>query len=831
MSAATSPHFADTPPSARPRPELRVVLFGLPEAGKSSLLGALAMAARSQQQALAGRVEDLSGRLLQLSRALYEQSYQPAEQGEITPYPLRYVPSEGSAVEVVLWDCKGTAAANLLENEEALANPLPGTLANEVAQADALLLVVNANASDLDLLNIFQSFDKFLSRIEASRGERLEVAGWPVFLVLTRCDELAHRQVDTHIDWVERLEQRKAEVAQRFRDFLRLRLGQQASELDDPPRVAFGTLSLFIRAVATKRPALIDRVEQPYEPYQVAELFREVWRQAQQFRHRQQRSTRQLGWLVGLLAGSLVALLLLIVGMLAINQVSAVQGLAARVEDLRSFDRATAAERLRGTREAIASRTKTLLEIRNDPQFGKLSISQRDWVIERYEELRDYGQFLDKLLLERPVIELRSEESLQAQIARLNGELKLPVPEWQGTPAGQLHKARLEEAEAMRAAVLQLRFWYEEERDRIARELLLDRQSAQVEWTGWSARVEKLLEAQRRPPVRPTDPIAENSPLTYQLAMQFDRVLTAQADYERDRARLQRLLEVASALGLTPPNEARPAVLAFSRDVTLPQLRERWVQLQRAYPDYRETFAAKSLPLNALRPAIRARYENLLVPGRDEVLRQLRASGKREESAAWQPVRRWLKEPTELAAWRSLALVLLRMEDPFAEDPLEALMSFLNRETFDLQIDTLELQVPQTSGLAPRAEATLDLYLAGEGKEPAARFRRLGEPRRDDQRRLLLYTFRKESAGRLRYQAGQKLWAKLPLSGGRQQLAWGEARSQLYQFECLLLPPRLQNDNAATRNEGRRLDEVLLRVQPADGLPRVPDLLPVVRLD
>ncbi|MFQ3651747.1 MAG: GTPase domain-containing protein [Gemmataceae bacterium] len=831
MTASISSRVAADPPLTASAAALRLVLFGLPQAGKSSLLGALGQAARTQQQALAGRLDDLTGQLFQQTSILYEQRLQPPSEREVTPYPLRYLPTEGPPQELVLLDCQGTAAANLLENEEALESPRPGTLAGEVAQADALLLVVNAHASDLDLLDIFQSFDTFLARMEATRSDRLDVAGWPVFLVLTRCDELAHPGVDYHIDWVERLEQRKAEVAERFREFLRLRLGHQAGEIHDPPRVAFGTLNLFIRAVATRRPALVDRSEQRYEPYQVAELFREAFRQAQQFRQRQQRSSRQLGWLVGLLSSSLLALLLLIAGMLLLNQVSAVTGLSARVEDLRAFDRATPAERLRGTREAIANRTKALQEIRDDPQFKQLSVAQRDWVIERYEELRDYGQFLEKLLLERPVIEQRSEQALQAQIARLQGELKLPSADWLATPAGQLHKARLDEAEAMRAAVQKLRFWYEDERDRLAREMLLERDAERVEWAGWSGRVEKLLDSQRSLPVRPSDPISEDSKLTYQTAMQFDRVLTARAEYDRDRARLQRLLQVASALGLTPPHETRPAVLAFSRDLTLAQLRERWTQLQRAYPEYRKTFAAEGLPLAALRPAIRSRYDNLLVPGREEVLRQLRATGKREEAAAWVSVQRWLKEPTELDAWRSLALLLLRMEDPLAEDPVTALAGFLNREHFELQIDTLELELPLTSGLAPRAEASLDLYLPASGKAPATRFRRIGEPRRDESRRLILYTFRKETAGNLRYQIGEKFWAKLLLSGGRQQLSWGEFRSERYAFECLLLPPRLQDENASSLTEGRRLDDVRLRVQPADGMPRVPDLLPVVRLD
>jgi hypothetical protein len=116
------------------------------------------------------------------------------------------------------------------------------------------------------------------------------------------------------------------------------------------------------------------------------------------------------------------------------------------------------------------------------------------------------------------------------------------------------------------------------------------------------------------------------------------------------------------------------------------------------------------------------------------------------------------------------------------------------------------------------------------GKQPAVRFRLTGEPRRDEQRRVVVYTLRAD-ASRLRYQPGDPFAAVLPLSGGRQQLAWGESRSALYQFERLANPPRLQDDNAANPQVGRRLDDVRLILRPAEGLPAVPDLMPVMRLD
>jgi hypothetical protein len=53
----------------------------------------------------------------------------------------------------------------------------------------------------------------------------------------------------------------------------------------------------------------------------------------------------------------------------------------------------------------------------------------------------------------------------------------------------------------------------------------------------------------------------------------------------------------------------------------------------------------------------------------------------------------------------------------------------------------------------------------------------------------------------------------------------------LYQFERLRLPPRLQDEAAASILEGRTLDDVRLIVRPSEGVPTVPDLMPAVRLD
>src|SRR5438105_2938741 len=115
MSQATAPAAA---PAATEG--LRIVLFGMPDAGKSSLLGALAQAAQTQEHALNGRLIDKTQGLVELQRRLYED--RPRETlDEVAPFPVRLEPFPAGAaksvpppVDAVLFDCDGRVANDLL---------------------------------------------------------------------------------------------------------------------------------------------------------------------------------------------------------------------------------------------------------------------------------------------------------------------------------------------------------------------------------------------------------------------------------------------------------------------------------------------------------------------------------------------------------------------------------------------------------------------------------------------------------------------------------------------------------------------------------------------
>src|SRR5437868_14751989 len=94
------------------RSAVRMVLFGMPDAGKSSLLGALAQAARLQEHVLNGHLSDLNQGLAELRQRLYEGTPRQTVE-EIIPFPVAYepfVPSANGRLQAVLIDCDGRIA-------------------------------------------------------------------------------------------------------------------------------------------------------------------------------------------------------------------------------------------------------------------------------------------------------------------------------------------------------------------------------------------------------------------------------------------------------------------------------------------------------------------------------------------------------------------------------------------------------------------------------------------------------------------------------------------------------------------------------------------------
>jgi hypothetical protein len=825
--------------------DLSIVLFGLPAAGKSSLLGALAQAAQAQEHLLNGRLVDVSHGLDELRRRLYdENSRRTAE--EVVPYPVDFEPfgSESDKLNgsphigAVFIDCDGRVANDLLVRRQAIPEDSPeGTLAREVNAADTLVLVIDGSAPSAQVESDFAEFDRFLRKMEISRSQRAAVGGLPVFLVLTKCDLLA-QPGDTAADWMERIEQHKRDMDTRFRNFLTRR------EQESGP-LPFGRLDLHLWATAVKRPALAGSPPKAREPYGVAELFRQCLEQAAAFRGRRRQAGRRLVWTVAGAGGIVALMTAMAVGFTVRNLDTQTNSLRDRVQLLRDSDMPSATERLNASPRELRRRVEELRAIQNDPQFKALSEGQQQLVHDRLDELETYLHYLDRLVQSPKPRDVHTERALREIKEELKTDLNPPREGWKDTEAGRLHGDRLQDAEALAVAVNRAKDWY---RDNSAKAESLQtfsgqqtgRGSAGVNWDRWTVNAETMLRPDYRPPFTGSSRVPDAATnMTYDATvLRFDEVLSARTDWEGKKNRLQQTLDLCSALGLTTAGDKRPPALVFTRGFTLPQARERRNQLETAYSHYKTDFVFEKIP-EAIRPIVnqtaRTNYEHLLEPAQAAVLKQLeQAGGAGETRARWETVRNWLRDPKELENWRVLAGVLIRLHDPRdtnapeSADPVSGLAEFLDRPNFPITIHRLTLEIPESVERKPAPDANLFIYHpASSGDKPALVFQSAGEGERDAPRRVWTYQYRLSEPQTLTYRPGDHLWAELPLRDDW-MLTWVRSHSLMYQFERLARPPRLHRTKEATTN-GTLEEEVRLTILPADGVPRIPDLMPVIR--
>jgi hypothetical protein len=817
---------------------LRIVLFGMPDAGKSSLLGALAQSAQTQEHLLNGRLTDLSHGLTELQRRLYEN--EPRETlEEIVPYPVAFEPfappgqPAPERVEAVLVDCDGRVANELLARRRSLdADSREGSLAGAILEADSLLLVVDASASPAQVDADFTEFGRFLRLLEQSRGRRTEVGGLPVFLVLTKCDLLAQVR-DSAAVWMERIEDRKRQVDARFREFL-------ARHTAEGP-LPFGSINLHLWATAVKRPELAGTPAKPREPYGVAELFRQLLDAGQVFRGRQARAGRRLAWTVGGAGGLLTGMLTLALVLLANRDSARPTALLNQVEAYRSREGQTPSARLR---EPLQPKISELTDLKNDPGFAALSEKEREYVEGRLQELLDYRQYKQRLQEVRSPADATSEKDLD----RIEAALKESAPPaerqtaWAQTEATLLRNQRLEEAKAVRAAVLDLDDWYRRiirrGEDLWAFAEHRPRDGGPISWRDWHTQVQALLDEAENPPHAPGDRLPGGSRVTYATVFRFDRIAEDRTTWDAARQRLQRLRDLTAALGLAGTLPGRPPLLEIPPPprFTAEQARGRLQELEKTYPRYQQEFKLTDLPdaaLGEIRRAARTSYENAIAAGQEVVLRHLRdvCPEGRETVEGWRRLRPWLASPEDLQAWRVLATLLARLQDPAALDPVTALDVFVAQERFDLDLRRLTLEIPDDLKVRPAGPFALTLRTGGD--RIVLEFEQAGDGRRDARRRVTAYAFRPTGADRLTYRPGDRLWAELPLkdeTNDEWRFGWARYRSEIYQFERLSNLPRLYR-KGQDLNAGKLAEGVVLGVVPEDGLPRVPDLLPVVPSD
>jgi hypothetical protein len=811
---------------------LRLVLFGMPDAGKSSLLGALAQAAQTQEHLLNGHLTDLSQGLAELQQRLYEE--RPRETlDEVVPYPVTFetfVPAGrtgGNKVqEAVLIDCDGRVANELLSRKRDLdGGKREGSLAQAILDADALLLVVDASAAPVQVEADFTEFGRFLRLLEQLRGRQIAIGGLPVFLVLTKCDLLAKAE-DSAAEWIDHIEERKRQLASRFQDVL------TRQKTTGP--LTFGRIDLHIWATAVKRPNLVEAPAKPREPYGVAELFRQALEQAGHYHARRKHSGRRLFWTVSAGLGLTAGLVLLGVT-LFLNQHQeppATRELMNKVEGYRGREAATASGRLR---EPLQRKISELSDLESDPHFGELPPESQDFVRAHLKELQDYLAFKNELAGIPALESVHTERELD-DLRRALANLAVPQryrEEWTRTEAVLELQHRLDEIKAFQSAVNGIEDWYSGlvRRGRESWVFSDQKEGAPVPWRDWQNQVQTLLAEAEGKRHRPTEKIPATT-VTYEMAYQFDKAAEARRGWDAVKAQLQRVVNLSTALGLTgalPGLTPLDIPAGFSADQPPGRLQE----LEKAYPGYDKAFTLTDLPdaiAGEIRRAALTRYENLLPAGRALVLRHLEsvATEDRESPEAWKRLRTWLAAPEDLSAWRALALPLVHLQNPDGADPVAALAAFLHQDQFELVMQRLALEVPDSLKVHPAGKLLVH-HQAGDSARVLV-FEPTADESHDLRRRRTTYRYRQTSGSTMTYRPGDSYWIELPCKNGDDPdwlFTWNRSRSQVYQFERVLYPPRLHRKGQEA-TDGEVANGVTLSVLPENGLPRVPDLLPIV---
>ncbi|MBO0700026.1 MAG: GTPase domain-containing protein [Zavarzinella sp.] len=812
---------APSPPPASPvavdPSAVRLVLFGMPDAGKSSLLGALAQAAHTQGRALHGRLTDVTHGLGELRNRVYDDRQRETLE-EIVPYPVVFDPYGATPEPAVLYDCDGRAANDFLTSKRSLEKEgRAGALAQAILSADALILTVDASAPPTQIDDDFREFLRFLRYLHQYRTREHAVGGLPVYLVLTKCDLLG-RETMTRAAWEARIQEKQQEVVKRFKQFL----GDEAEPGD---MFAFGTLDVDVRATAVRHPALADAGPLPREPFGVAELFHEAFEDARVFHDRRSRSQKRLRWTVAGAGGFLVAMAVAGLIFVTTKPVSVEPTLADRVEALRATEGPTAATRLG---PGLDNRLREWLKIQSEPGFPGLSDELQGLVLSRIEEGQAYVQFRDELAAIPPE-RARSLAELAQTESRLQKLTPPPafVAEWAPTDAAtQRDRLLRQEIPGLRAAVGKLTQFYYGLANRATG--LLQATELTPEWEQAVRGVENSATAF---PVPKSDPAVG-------IAHDYDDVGVAEADWQRTRDRLVRVRDLAMALGVLGDASGPRAPLALAPpppDAKIPELASRRLQnLKTYYPDASKWSLA--LVPDTIRPELeRPLRRSIDQANRDgqrlilDRLMSLNTSG-REEPADWPRVGEYLLSPP-LQDWRELVAFLNRLADPTAEDPVQATAAFLRRTTFDIDPRRLRLRIPDTlsdAPVRPAGDFTLVYRRAERGDPVRVALRPEGEPQRDKQ--SLVYTFSGSGPG-ITYRPGDRLYAELPVRKGDRELrlTWSRARAESFQFESLQREPRL---HAPDQNylEGVIADGVTVAI--TDGkFPIVPPMVPAVRFE
>jgi hypothetical protein len=786
---------------------------------------------------------------------------------------------------LIVHDCSGVVAMRCVQQWQqhppirASVGHSYGELHHLLQAADALLLLLPAIASDEELSAAFQQFRHFLSILQLARSYQRQVGGFPTFLVLTHCDRLA-QPGDTHAEWELRVSVCRQRAHTAFADFLRQANESSTTSAATPPAATvdqlpnqsldkaskpcahpcatqpsatqsatasascsapydrflessgegwfylpFGRLDLRIYAVAVRYPAFKDTAPVANTPYQVAELFRDVFIAAHAHQQRQLQADSRLRWTIRISGSVTTAIATLLLVLLLAPPRTPVPTLTELIVGYQQSE-PTPAERL--SRKHITYYRRTLERFRDHPEFPWLAPSLQSFVRQRLEEIEDYLRLWRQLVTTPAPAHCRSRSELeQLKLALEHGALAIPSGrgyQWQNTEVDRWRQKWLQDIRVLTQAVQQLEDLY---RDRLRQvHLWLDVE----DFAGaWRREVTALLQVPEPPyPLNeqlpgsisvPVLPREQGAAVYWFAPYHFDEVTLWREEWLRWRARLQSLRDLADACGLTytagsPPAPLRVPLPTPASDASTDDPRQRWHQLEQHYGLYLqqpELWSADRFPESSQK-RLQIHWSHFVrATGRQlrYLLQQQLGTALTDNLENWQRVAAALQQPSRaIADWGRLLQIPQRFLTPEATDPLQELVEFLNRDSFVIELQGLELSLPADIALEPaRPSGPFVLKLATSQEQVQHRLVVSGPPLREGSNRA--YIFLPEKPIQLRYHPGDSLRLELPLQAGQETLVlvWQggtQGSSAVYQFDCVHTEPNVIRSDGRTE-VGRRV--------------------------
>jgi hypothetical protein len=541
--------------------------------------------------------------------------------------------------------------------------------------------------------------------------------------------------------------------------------------------------------------------------------------QAARYRRQRTRAERLLRRTVAASVGVLIVMLLFSIGLLARRPEQALGSLAERVEYYRLGDgRQPAAQRLA---EPLQPRIDRLVNLEDDRGFHQLPEEDQTFIRARLNELIDYRDYRDRLLQTR-VGDLDSMADVRDLITQLTEQLEPPSPygeEWAETEACIVRRNRLVELKALQSNVRAMEDWYHDraQESEALRVFASGKPANAADWGQWRENVMKL-----------TDRDVPPTPLSAQ-ASRFDGVVAARLEWEAARQRLLRLSQVVQVLGIDESHADSDLVRFDSPPGAVPVV-ERWERLRQTAPGIAEFRVLEPIPdaiASSVRSVAEQSYSQLLKSGQDWLRSRLTELGGKDADtlANWRDQIGWLESSSQWQAWRGLARVLLTLSGSRKTDPIAELTDFLRKERWDITVNQARLSIPSKWSIAPTGPMTI--WHGRDLAEPRMKVELKQENLSEG--KGAPFRFAAVTGTPFDFAPGDAFFVRIPArkenEAGEWMLTWARNRSRLYQFERIGWPPRLHRASEPN-TAGILLDDVILEIEPSDGVPKVPSLLP-----